>query len=398
MEKKLNKYLFFYLTILLGFSYFFLSIKYQVGNDSTISEWLINYEGGFTKRGIIGQMAIEFSRFFNSDLRWVIFLMQCFTYSLYFFLLYNFLKNLKYERIVILSIFTPIFILYPIAEIEVLARKEIIVFSFFIIYSLVPRVNNFKTIAFAIFSVFSVLVWEPIIFFFPIILIFEIIDSKIEKLDMKFLKILFSFLPSVIIAVIFILNPLTKEEHLLMGSTLLNEFGEKCYMSCALLGSKSTILQQFEGNFGKYSFEVFLRYFLIILIGFFPLFTLIRNSYLRNNNLLFVKYFKNPLILFLICLSPVPVLFAMAYDWGRWVNITYVILALIYFKLLIENHFQLNFEKLNNSFFYKIKGKFFIFFFIIFCFGWNPKTVITGDVASFPGYRVPYKVFKILSN
>ena len=157
MEKKLNKYLFFYLTILLGFSYFFLSIKYQVGNDSTISEWLINYEGGFTKRGIIGQMAIEFSRFFNSDLRWVIFLMQCFTYSLYFFLLYNFLKNLKYERIVILSIFTPIFILYPIAEIEVLARKEIIVFSFFIIYSLVPRVNNFKTIAFAIFSVFGII-------------------------------------------------------------------------------------------------------------------------------------------------------------------------------------------------------------------------------------------------
>ena len=65
MEKKLNIHLFIYLTILLGFSYFFLSIKYQVGNDSTISEWLINYEGGFTKRGIIGQLAIEFSRFFN---------------------------------------------------------------------------------------------------------------------------------------------------------------------------------------------------------------------------------------------------------------------------------------------------------------------------------------------
>ena len=398
MEKKLNIHLFIYLTILLGFSYFFLSIKYQVGNDSTISEWLINYEGGFTKRGIIGQLAIEFSRFFNSELRFTIFLMQCFTYSLYFFLLYNFLKNLKYERVVILSIFTPIFILYPIAEIEVLARKEIIVFSFFIIYSFVPRVNQFKTIAFIIFTVLSILVWEPIIFFFPIILVFEIIDNKIEKFDLNFVRILFSFLPSIIIAIIFILDPLTKEEHLLMGSTLLNEFGEHCYMSCALLGSKSTILQQFEGNFGKYSFEVFLRYFLIILIGFFPLFTLIRNSNLKNNNLLFVKYFKNPLTLFLICLSPVPVLFAMAYDWGRWVNITYIILALIYFKLLIDNQFLLNFENLNKSFFYKIKGKFFIFFFVIFCFGWNPKTVITGDVASFPGYRVPYKVFKILSN
>ena len=88
----------------------------------------------------------------------------------------------------------------------------------------------------------------------------------------------------------------------------------------------------------------------------------------------------------------------MGYDWGRWVNISYVILALIYFKLLIDNQFLLNFEKLKESLFYKIKFKIFIIFFIIFCFGWNPKTVITGDVASFPGYRIPYKVFKILSN
>ena len=78
MEKKLNKYLIFYLSILLGFSYFFLSIKYQVGNDSTISEWFINYEGGFTKRGLIGQLAISLTRFFDSDLRLVIFLLQSF--------------------------------------------------------------------------------------------------------------------------------------------------------------------------------------------------------------------------------------------------------------------------------------------------------------------------------
>ena len=128
--KKINNYLFYYLIILLGFSYFFLFIKHQVGNDSTISEWLINYEGGFTKRGLIGQFAIETSRFFGADLRWVIYLFQSFVCTSYFILLYNLLK-LKYERVIILSILSPIFILYPVAEIEVLARKEIIVFSFF---------------------------------------------------------------------------------------------------------------------------------------------------------------------------------------------------------------------------------------------------------------------------
>ena len=183
-----------------------------------------------------------------------------------------------------------------------------------------------------------------------------------------------------------------------MALVLKNEFGQTCYMSCGLLIGKSTILQQFEGNYGRYSLEVFVRYFLIISIGFFPLISLIKNSSLKSKNILLFRYFKNPLTLFYICLIPVILLFAMGFDWGRWVNITYVILALIYFKLLLDKHFILNYEKLKKNFLYKIKGKMFVFFFIIFCFGWNPKTVITGDVASFPGYRVPYKVFKILSN
>ena len=147
MGKKLNNYLLLYLLILLGFSYFFLFIKHEVGNDSTISEWLINYEGGFTKRGLIGQLAIEFSRIFDFNLRWVIFLLQSFTCTIYYLLLHGLLKNLKLERTIFLSIFTPIFILYPVAEIEVLARKEVIVFTSFLLYLLVPRYSKFKLIS-----------------------------------------------------------------------------------------------------------------------------------------------------------------------------------------------------------------------------------------------------------
>ncbi len=396
--KKIDKYLSLYLIILLSFSYFFLFVKHQVGNDSTISEWFINYEGGFTKRGVIGQIAIELSRYFETNLRWTILILQSFACTIYFLLLYDLLKNLKYERVIILSLFTPIFILYPIAEIEVLARKEIIVFSLFLIYFLIPRNNSFKLFSFVIFTLLAMLVWEPIIFFYPLILLYEVVDNKIKKFDIDFIKIILGFIPSLAIALIFIINPLTASEHASMALVLKNEFGQTCYMSCGLLIGKSTILQQFEGNYGRYSLEVFVRYFLIISIGFFPLISLIKNSSLKSKNILLFRYFKNPLTLFYICLIPVILLFAMGFDWGRWVNITYVILALIYFKLLLDKHFILNYEKLKKNFLYKIKGKMFVFFFIIFCFGWNPKTVITGDVASFPGYRVPYKVFKILSN
>ncbi len=398
MKKNINKYIIFYLFILIIFSYFYLYIKHTVGNDSTISEWLINYEGGFTKRGLIGQLAIFKSRFFDIDLRWSIYLLQCLSCTIYFLLLYLLIRNIETNRVINLAIFTPIFILYPIAEIEVLARKEIIVFSLFIVYLLIPRINKFKNLSLIIFLILAILVWEPIIFFFPLIFIFEIIENNINKIDKEFFKRILFFIPSIIVALNFIFNPLTIEEYENMSSVLKNEFGEICYMSCGLLSSKSTIMQQFEGNFGKYSFEIFLRYFLIILFGFLPIFILLKNSYLENKNLLFLKNFNNLVYPILFCFLPVILLFAMGYDWGRWVNVSYVMLALIYFYLYKKNTLKLNFQNLEKTFIYKLKGKIFIFFFIIYCFGWNPKTVITGDVASFPGYRIPYKAVKILIN
>ena len=399
MKRKINnQYILFYLIILLFFSYFFLYFKHQVGNDSTISEWLINYEGGFTRRGFIGQGMVLLSRLFDSELRWTIFLSQSFFCTVYFLLLWYLLKDIKTNKIIYLSIFTPIFILYPIAEIEVLARKEIIVFTFFLIYLLIPVYHKFKSFSLFLFSFFSVLVWEPIIFFFPLIFLYLMIENKIEKFNLNFIKKISFMIPSILLALYIATNPLSDSEWKIMASVLKNEFGETCYMSCGLLKSKSTIIQQFQGNAGKYSFEVILRYSLIISIGFYPISLLLKSSTLKNKKLPFLRNFKNLLIPFCITISPVILLFAMGYDWGRWVNISYVISALIVFSLLKNKKINLNLTLLQQNFLYKLKGKVFVIFFIIFCFGWNPKTVMLGDVASFPGYRIPVKVInKVLT-
>ena len=393
MKKEINnQYILFYLVILLFFSYFFLYFKHQVGNDSTVSEWLINYEGGFTRRGFIGQGTIFLSRFFDSELRWTIFVSQSFFCTSYFFLLWYLFKDLKTNKIINLSIFTPIFILYPVAEIEVLARKEIIVFTFFLIYLLIPSHHRFKNFSLILFSFFSVLVWEPIIFFFPLIFLFLIIDNKIEKLNLNFFKFILFMTPGILISFYLATNPLNENEWKVMATVLKNEFGETCYMSCGLLKSKSTILQQFQGNVGKYSFEIIFRYLLIVLIGFFPISLLLKNCTANSKKLFFFRSFKNLLTPFCIAISPVILLFTMGVDWGRWVNISYVISALIVFSLLKNEKINLNTTLLKQNFLYKIKGKMFVILFIIFCFGWNPKTVMTGDVASFPGYRIPVKV------
>ena len=41
--------------------------------ECLVSEWLINYEGGFTKRGLIGQIIINLSELLNYSLRKSIF-------------------------------------------------------------------------------------------------------------------------------------------------------------------------------------------------------------------------------------------------------------------------------------------------------------------------------------
>ena len=398
MKKNINNYLLLYLGILILFSYFFLFTKHQVGNDSTISEWLINYEGGFTKRGIMGQLALIQSRLFDLDLRLSIFLLQSGACTIYFILIYKLFKNIRTNKIIYLSIFTPIFILYPVAEIEVLARKEIIVFSIFLIYLFIPRSFEFKNLSLIIFLILSILIWEPIIFFYPLFFLLEIIERNLKKANFEFFKIFFYFVPSIFIALFFITSPISEEQWMIMAGVLKNEFGQNCYMSCGLLKSKSTIIQQFQGNISKYSFEVFFRYFLIIVTGFFPIYVLYKNSFLRNKNLIFFNKFKKIHSIFLLSLTPVILLFSMGYDWGRWVNITYVLSAIVYFYLYKNNLIKLNKKKLDKNFINKLKEKIFIFLFIIYCFGWNPKTVISGDVASFPGYRIPYKALKVLLN
>ncbi len=379
------KYFKLYISILFIFSVFYLYGKYNVGNDSTVSEWLINYEGGFTKRGLIGQIAIHIGEFLNISLRQSILFFQIFSIGLYYLLLINLFKSVKFNKIILLSIFTPIFLLYPVAEIEVLGRKEIIIFSFYIIYL---TLQNFRQKNY--FRIFLLpllmLIWEPVIFFFIFWLIVDYIEDAFEKNYKSLLKYLLTYIPAILIGAYIALNPISEIAHKNMAIFLKENFNENCYMSCALLLSKSSLYDQFKLNFDIFTFGIFLRYFLIILIGFGPLFILIKFSQFNKLN--------SKIFLFIIML-PIFVLFLMMSDWGRIVNIFYTF-SIISFLYLYKKKLVLINNGILENFFVKIFNKKYIYaiFFIIFCFGWNPKTSLTGDIGTNPLWKIPYNASK----
>ena len=159
-----------YLIIIAFFAVFYLYSKHSIGNDSSISEWLINYNGGFTRRGMGGEITIFFADLFNIGLRKSILLVQIFLHLSYLSLIYYYLKELKVNFLQLLSLFAPLFLLFPVAEIEALGRKEIILFISFLLILIFsdkkfsPLIPN--SITFFLLP-FVCLIWEEIVLFFP---------------------------------------------------------------------------------------------------------------------------------------------------------------------------------------------------------------------------------------
>ena len=240
IEGIFNKYFKFYLVSLFFFSVIYLINKHDVVNDSTISEWLINYTGGFTKRGIIGQISILTANYFESNLRDVVLIYQIILIGVYLFLVHKLTLNLKTNRIIVLSLYTPIFLLYPVAEIEVLARKEVFIFCIFIIYIFLNSSisqNLYKLF----FLPIAILIWEPVILYFLFFFAVDIIKNNVEKINKKFFLSLFCYVPSVLIAFYIALNPISPEGHEVMVNYLKVNFNENCGIACIFLKSKSTI-------------------------------------------------------------------------------------------------------------------------------------------------------------
>ena len=397
--KKFNNYFFIYLSLLFLFGIFWLYIKHSVGNDSTISEWIINYQGGFIKRGLIGEICFQIAIHFDLSLRFVIFLFQSLIYSIFLILIYIFFRNIPTNLIIILSIFTPIFLLYPIAEIEVLARKETFVFIGFLLFLNISNFNYSSNLPLCyLFFVLPIicLIWEPVVFFFPFIASVLVIRLRNNQSTALLSKIIICFFPALIVSMIIATNPITLENHSILVNSLKENFGEECYMACGMLMSRSSIISQFVQNFKSVTFDGLIRYPLIILIGFGPIFLLSFNSKLKTE-VLFFKHFKNLLYPILLLLTPVLFLFAMGGDWGRWVNISYTFTALFYFYLLQNNLIKINLRKMTKKIsFIQNKKSLLVICFILYAFGWTPQTSLRGDVSSFPGYRVPYKTVKIL--
>ena len=130
---KNNKFLVFYF-YLLTFTTIFYLVSLHLNLSNAMTEWLINYQGGFTRRGLSGEILFQIADFFNLEFKKTILFVQCTAYSIFFYLTYLLIKELDGYYLIYLSIFSAIFLLFPLSELEGMGRKEVLVSILLLIF------------------------------------------------------------------------------------------------------------------------------------------------------------------------------------------------------------------------------------------------------------------------
>ena len=384
-NKALSTY-FIYLAI--GFIFFLTFHINEFPTKYTFTDWLINYEGGFVRRGLLGQIIFELSKFLNFQIKFVMLFFQITIYSIYFLIFYLLLSKRKANFFWLLIIFSPISFLYPMAELEALGRKDIFVITFFLIFSII-NYKSLNILLFSFISLFSLscLIHEITIFYiFHYLFVFYIKNKFFinQQVNKKHYLIFFLSLIVLLYLNLYLHNFVVIED-------IVNSYNYENLTTAS--GSFSHISPSIDSvflkTFNNISLTSVARYGFLVLINSIPFIYFIKIKKEYED-----KYFNSQNIFFAVILLSIP-LYLLIFDWGRVIYINhnfFIIIVILIFNLdlINESYLQKKLENLSKG----IK----IFSFIIICLSFSPKLLVTDDLGSKPLYKSVTKIFKIINN
>ncbi len=390
--EKFDNFFNYYLIFLCLSSIYFISNTYLSGSNNSIAEWLINYQGGFVRRGLLGELFTQISLLTEIPIRKIILYFLYFIFVIYYFLVFIFVKDLEKNYFIILSLLSPLLFIWPVAEREGLGRKDILIPLLFIFYCIIYNRLNFFSLSIILLLIYIslILIHEVSIFYLPyfyLILFFKIKDVNFKK---SIIIILISIVFLFIIYKLLDLNT-TKENINLMCDHMKNILKDKCGLGAYVLDrSLKDNIAELNPNF----FHL-MRNFFIFLFGYISLVFLVSVSHFNKLSKNIVSNYFNFKILILLLFTPTLVPFFIAVDWGRWFNLGFSMMMFFYLfchknKLIIINDKNETYKFFSNLF--KKKKYYLVLTIIILCFSWSPKSVYHEDIGSIPIYRIIMKM------
>ena len=167
-----NSLLFFFSTIYLINLIFIYKNFYTLNTTGLL---LINYDGGFLRRALFGEVVTSLSLFFNFKIQNVFIFFYFINYIIFFYLNYFFLKNFKKNYIFYFFIFSPIYLTFPLSDVsskyaEFLIQREVFLITFFLFFCyLCKKINRRLTVYYSGLTIIliSTFIYELTILCYP---------------------------------------------------------------------------------------------------------------------------------------------------------------------------------------------------------------------------------------
>ena len=331
LNVKKNVIIFFSFILVITY-YFRLNQLYDVSTHHATSWWLFNYESGFTRRGLIGQILLYFSDFFDLNILYILKVLQLFSFSFYIYLVTHYLSTRKISNTFLLLYFCPGLFLAYVYDIFYIGRQEMYLFIYFFFYISLcqkEKVSIIFTYLNPLIFILLILTHESLIFYFSYFLTAEIIFNKRDERDTIYLKFFVNFL--------FCLATIL----LIMHFHQFTDLNIICEKIVSIGGPVNTCNDMFVSSNNMSISETikialpniqnanyFVNYFILACLCFISIFFFFKDlpsNTFKNNQIYFLFFFNFA--------GSIP-LFILTYDWGRWIHMNLMLIFLICIRLL----------------------------------------------------------------
>lgn len=151
-----------------------------------ISDWMINYEGGFVRRGLIGQCLLWANHIHSFDIRYAIVLIEAFFYVLFLYLIFKIFNKYKWS---LLGAMFPI--VCSTTSLTVYRRDFMMLCLCYLSYKLFFRYLKDNRINSLIISIMimsvSITIYEPIFFVMVPVLVLQYWNKKKDIINSLFI-------------------------------------------------------------------------------------------------------------------------------------------------------------------------------------------------------------------
>ena len=144
MIKNLNNKIFLIISSFVIINYIFFANRIIFRHNPYITaDWLINYQGGFVRRGFLGEIFFQLSYYTKIDILYLLFFFNIIVIILFFYLIYNIIKSSLYNNLFLVYCLIPSTILFTFFDPLAVGRKDYFILLPYLFYA--SYINTLKT-------------------------------------------------------------------------------------------------------------------------------------------------------------------------------------------------------------------------------------------------------------